>query len=91
MTLASLRMHKAGLRQLGAEHASVFGSVARGEAGSANDVDILVDLSPNMGLFGYSRLRLYIDELLQGADVLNRKTLKPLLRDNILRYTVHAF
>ena len=52
--LTTLRRHEADLRRLGAEHASVFGSVARGQAGFASDVDILVDLSPNMGLFGYS-------------------------------------
>jgi predicted nucleotidyltransferase len=45
-----------------------------------------------MGLFEYARLKLYIAELLGGsADVVNRKTLKPLLKDEILRSAVHAF
>jgi len=45
-----------------------------------------------MGLFEYSSVRLYISELLDGsADVVHRKTLKPLLRDAILRDAVNAF
>jgi predicted nucleotidyltransferase len=45
-----------------------------------------------MGIFEYARLKLSINELLDGAgDVVNRRTLKPLLRDNILRDAIHAF
>jgi predicted nucleotidyltransferase len=45
-----------------------------------------------MGIFEYARLKLYINQLLDGAgDVVNRRTLKPLLRDNILRDAIHAF
>jgi len=45
-----------------------------------------------MGIFEYSRLKLYAGELLDGAgDVVNRKTLKPLLRDAILREAIDAF
>jgi hypothetical protein len=72
----------------------VFGSVARGEAMAGSDIDVLVDLDENrsMGIFEYARLKLYINELLAGAgDVVNRRTLKPLLRDNILCDAIHAF
>jgi predicted nucleotidyltransferase len=89
--LTILRANEAGLRKLGAEHAAVFGSVARGEAGPESDVDVLVDLSPDLDLFAYSRLRIHIGELLNGADVVNRTGLKPLLRDNILRDAINAF
>ena len=45
-----------------------------------------------MGIFAYARLKLYINEILDGdGDVVNRRTLKPLLRDNILRDAIHAF
>jgi len=75
-------------------HASVFGSVARGDARSGSDIDVLVDLDPqkHIGLFEYARIKLYIAELLGGsADVVNRKTLRPLLREAILRDTMNAF
>jgi predicted nucleotidyltransferase len=73
---------------------SLFGSVARGEACAGSDIDVLVELDRErpMGIFEYARLKLYIGELLDGAsDVVNRKTLKPLLRENILRDAVDAF
>lgn len=75
-------------------HAAVFGSVARGESAADSDIDVLVDLDPRkaIGMFEYSRIRMLIGELLGGnADVVNRKTLKPLLRAGILREAVDAF
>jgi uncharacterized protein len=82
------------LRRLGVSHAAVFGSVARGHASPESDIDVLVDLDENlpMGVFEYARLKLYINELLGApSDVVNRQTLKPLLRANILRDMIHAF
>lgn len=92
--LEALRAHEGELRRLGVCHASVFGSVARGEARADSDIDVLVELDEDrpMGIFEYARLKLYIKELLNGAgDMVNRRTLKPLLRDSILRDAVHAF
>jgi predicted nucleotidyltransferase len=92
--LNALRAHEGELRRLGVSHAAVFGSVARGENCAASDVDVLVELDQDrpLGIFEYARLKIYINEILDGAaDVVNRKTLKPLLRDSILRDAVHAF
>ena len=92
--LETLRSHESDLRRLGVSHAAVFGSVARGEAGAESDIDVLVDLDENrpMGIFQYARLKLYIGELLDGpSDVVSRRTLKPLLRANILHDLIHAF
>jgi predicted nucleotidyltransferase len=92
--LEALRAHESGLRQLGVSHAAVFGSVARGQAGSDSDVDVLIDLDQDrpMGIFEYARLKLYINDIFDGrGDVVNRLTLKPLLCDSILREAVHAF
>ena len=92
--LQILRTHESELRLLGVSHAAVFGSVARGEARAGSDIDVLVELDEHrsMGIFEYARLKLSINELLDGAgDVVNRRTLKPLLRDNILRDAIHAF
>jgi len=46
-----LRAHETGLR--GLAHAAVFGSVARGEAGTGSNIDVLVerDDSLPMGIF----------------------------------------
>ena len=92
--LGKLRAHEEELRRRGIRHAAVFGSVARGEARLDSDIDVLVELDPAhpMGVFEYARLKLYVDELLGGGgDVVNRKTLKPLLREAILSEAVNAF
>ena len=92
--LETLRNHESELRRLGVSHAAVFGSVARSEARTDSDIDVLVELDPDqpMGIFEYARLKIYVNEILDGAgDVVNRRTLKPLLRDGILHDAVYAF
>ena len=92
--LRTLKAHESELRRRGVCHAAVFGSVVRGEARDDSDIDVLVELGPErpMGLFEYASLKLYIAELVGGTgDVVNRKTLKPLLRERILREAVNAF
>lgn len=92
--LKTLRAHEGDLRRLGVSHAAVFGSVARGEARIDSDIDVLVELDRNLpiGVFQYARLKLYINVILDGAgDVVNRATLKPLLRDSILRDAINVF
>jgi predicted nucleotidyltransferase len=89
-----LKEHEAELQRLGILHAAVFGSVARGEAHFKSDIDVLIDLDPEkaIGVFEYTRLKLYINELLGGSgDVVNRRNLKPMLRDNIVRESVNVF
>ncbi|MFN0102745.1 MAG: nucleotidyltransferase family protein [Bryobacteraceae bacterium] len=92
--LQTLRDHESDLRRLGVLHAAVFGSVARGEAGVNSDIDVLLELDEShpMGVFEYTRLRLHINGLLEGAaDVVNLRTMKPLLRGNILQDATNAF
>ena len=92
--LTALREHESELRDLGVCHAAVFGSVARGEARPDSDVDVLIELDPLMplGLFEYSRLKLYFAGLLgDDSDVVNRNPLKPLLKDSTTRDAVKAF
>jgi predicted nucleotidyltransferase len=92
--LETLHEHEAELRRRGVLHASVFGSVARGGARADSDVDVLLDLDPQrpMGVFEYARLKLFLAELLgESVDVVNSKTLRPLLKDAILRDAVNAF
>lgn len=92
--LQTLRNHEDELRRMGVSHAAVFGSVARREARAGSDIDVLVDLDPNqpIGIFEYARLKIYVSEILDGAsDVVNRRTLKPLLREGILHDALYAF
>ncbi|MEO8025824.1 MAG: nucleotidyltransferase domain-containing protein [Bryobacteraceae bacterium] len=92
--LETLRANEPELRNLGVSHVAVFGSVARGDQQTGSDIDVLVDLDDSrpIGVFEYSRVKLFLKEILHdSADVVNRRTLRPLLRDNILRDAVPAF
>ncbi len=91
--LSTLRAHKAGLRRRGVIHAAVFGSTARGEATAASDVDIVVDIDPerSLGVFEFVSITRYLQELIPRADVVERKALKPRVRERVVEEAVDAF
>lgn len=89
-----LRRHREDLRSHGIIHAALFGSVARGEAGPKSDLDILIELDPDLELdiFAYAGLKRYVAELFKGrVDVVNKEALKPHLRQPISADAVYAF
>lgn len=69
----------------------LFGSYARGGQEPGSDIDILVELEPPMGLFGFIHLRDYLSERLGAkVDLVTPDALKPLIRTSILEGTVYA-
>jgi predicted nucleotidyltransferase len=92
--LEILMQHQEALRALGVRHAALFGSVARGEQTAQSDVDVLVELDPDLqiGLFEYVGLTDHIAELFAGrAHVADRDGLKPYLRDSVINDAIYAF
>jgi len=68
-----LKRHQADLRQRGAKSLAVFGSLARGEATPASDIDLLVEFDRPVGLFEFIRLKLYLEDLTgRGVDLVTR-------------------
>ena len=67
----------------------IFGSLARGEADEASDIDILVNLEPGRSLMDLGGL-LYDLQILLGAevDVVTEKGLRPRIRQQVLREAV---
>ena len=64
-----LAEHHQELRErFGVKSLRLFGSVARDEASEGSDVDVLVDFNDTPSLFGFLRLRTYLQDLL-GAKV----------------------
>lgn len=73
------------MAQRGVVRASIFGSVARGEATAASDVDFLVEFERGRTLVDLAGLRLDLCEVLgRDADVATPGSLHPKLRDRIL-------
>jgi predicted nucleotidyltransferase len=89
-----LRRHQNDLRARGIVHAALFGSVARGEATNASDLDVLIELDPELKLdiFAYAGLKRYVAELFEGhVDVVNKDALRPHLRLPVSADAVYAF
>jgi predicted nucleotidyltransferase len=89
--LSLLRAHMDELRTLGVQEISIFGSVARGEAGPDSDVDVLVELGPGIGLFRFVDIRDRLSEILgRPVDMATPDGLKPRIKDRILAEAVRA-
>jgi hypothetical protein len=91
MVLEALLAHGQELQLFGVSGISVFGSVARGEAGPDSDVDLLVEFERPVGLFRFIELQQRLEKLLgRRVDLVTRNALKPALREKILREAVRA-
>jgi predicted nucleotidyltransferase len=67
----------------------VFGSVARGEATDASDVDLLINTKPGCSLFDLGGLLEDLKELLGcPVDLVTEDGLKPRLRERVLREAI---
>jgi uncharacterized protein len=91
--LRILAEHRQQLRDMGAARLSVFGSVARNEAGDDSDVDILVEFTPGarIGMFEFLALQETLSGLLgHDVDLATPASLHPRLRAAILREAVLA-
>lgn len=89
-TIAEIRQKVAApMSRRGVVRASIFGSVARGEATAGSDVDFLVEFEKGRTLVDLSGLHLDLCEILgRDVDVATRGSLHPRLRDHILRELV---
>ena len=73
----------------GARNLRVFGSCARGDAGPASDVDLLVDTTARTSSWFPAGLIVDLEDLLgRRVDVVTEKGLNPLIRERVLREAV---
>jgi predicted nucleotidyltransferase len=78
-------------KQFGVKSLSLFGSVARDEATSVSDVDLLVEFNRPVGYFGLFALQDHLEKLLGcPVDLGTFESLKPRLRDNVRREMIHV-
>lgn len=66
----------------GASNLRVYGSVARGEARSASDIDVLVDVEEGRSLLDLAALHLELEDLL-GFPVEIGTDVKPRIRERV--------
>ena len=66
-----------------------FGSYVRGEQRKRSDVDILVEFDKAIDLFMFMELEEYLSEVLSiEVDLVMRDTLKPRIKEKILREAI---
>ena len=69
----------------GITRASIFGSVARGEATAESDVDILVEIPHAHGLFEFANIKHELEDMLgKKVDLVEYRAIKARIRENIL-------
>ncbi len=89
-----LKEREADLRAQGVTHAALFGSVARGEQRPDSDIDIMVDLDPEIvrTVFDYAGVKDFIADLFEGqVDVVHRDGLKHFVRPRATADAIYAF
>jgi predicted nucleotidyltransferase len=75
--------------QHGAFNVRVFGSVARGEADSESDIDLLVDMEPGRSLLDLSGLLIDLEDMLGcNVDVVTERGLRDRIRERVLKEAV---
>ena len=73
----------------GAYNLRIFGSVARGEAGTDSDIDILVELEPERSILDLGGLLYDLQQLLGvEVDVVTVNGLRSRIRERVLREAV---
>ena len=92
--LAKLRVHELELRERGVVHVAVFGSVVRSEHRADSDVDLFVDLRPDVAddYFAYAGIAADLEQIVgQDVDVARRDRLRSRVRPSAEAQAVYAF
>ena len=92
--IATLKKNEAALRAQGVAHAALFGSRVHGEDQPGSDIDIMVEIAPDvrMDVYSYVAITQFIEDLFPTAvDVSNRLALKPHVKPAAERDAIYAF
>jgi len=91
LAIQILQDHQTEILSFGVKSLALFGSVARSEARSDSDVDILVEFDRPVGLFGLIALQQRLEEWLgRPVDVGTLDCLKESIRSEVLEECVYV-
>jgi predicted nucleotidyltransferase len=86
-----LQEHKAKLNELGLRSISIFGSVARDEASTSSDIDLLVEMAPPYTYDRYINAKFYLEDLLEcQVDLVMNETLRERIRPQVEREAIRV-
>ena len=88
--LKMLQKKKKALQSYGVQSLSLFGSCVRGEETDVSDLDFVVEFKKN-SFDAYMDLKIFLEELFGcKVDLVLADSIKPRLRETILREAVHV-
>ena len=77
------------LQRYGVKKIGLFSSCVRGEMSEDSDIDILVEIEKDISLLDFVGIKLEIEEVLERKiDLVEYSTIKPLLKERILKEQV---
>jgi predicted nucleotidyltransferase len=89
--VAVLAEHREELRESGVASLLLFGSVARGQATEASDVDLVVEFDHAVGLFAVIRLQARLESWLgHRVDLVPTDSLHPEIRERVMAEGMRA-
>lgn len=93
MTRQSIQQKRAAIleiaRHYGASDVRIFGSVARGDATDASDLDLIVRFEPGRSLLDHGGLVMDLRELLGiKVDVIDEDAMRPQFRANVMKEAI---
>ena len=93
ITQETIRQHRDAIlalaQQYGAHDVRIFGSVARGDASVASDLDLIVRFDPDRSLFDHGGLLMDLQDLLgMKVDVIDEEGMRPRFRQHVMKEAV---
>ena len=88
-----IKTNETELHKLGVKEIHVFGSVVRGEENEASDIDFFIVINDGLqiGFFGLAEIEMFLSRKLNSKiDIGTKKSLHPLLRDQILKEAIRV-
>jgi len=77
------------MREYGVKKAALFGSFVRREMKKNSDIDVLVEIGADISLLDFIELKQKLEETLgKKVDLVEYDTLKPFIKENILKEQV---